>query len=110
MDTHLLKLCVLLGRVGVIKAHDQRPLENVTVIGIEESSLGVADVQVAGRQKHTRVWVMFTIKQRTTGKEGPGMMGAQCELSVSAFLHAFIFHVHMKRPLFLHYFHYRTQY
>lgn len=46
---YLLKVLLLLLRVGVIKAHDELAFKCDLVVLVEQSSLGVADMQVTGK-------------------------------------------------------------
>lgn len=48
---HLLKVLLFLLRVGVIKAHNELAFECDLVMLVEESSLGVADVQVSNHRE-----------------------------------------------------------
>lgn len=51
---HLLKVLLFLLGVGVIKAHDELAFEGDLVVLVEQSSLGVADVQVSNHTEQER--------------------------------------------------------
>lgn len=48
---YLLKVLLLLLGVGVIEAHDELAFKCDLVVLVEQSSLGVADMQVTGKEK-----------------------------------------------------------
>ena len=50
--THLLKFSVLLGWISVIESHDHFAVVHVLVILIQQSSLGMADVEIPEVQTH----------------------------------------------------------
>lgn len=48
--SHLLKVLLLLLGVGVVKAHDELAFERDLVVLVEQSGLGVADMQISGHK------------------------------------------------------------
>lgn len=52
---YLLKVLLFLLRVGIVKAHDELAFKCDLVVLVEQSSLGMADVQVSGHRE-TEKW------------------------------------------------------
>lgn len=55
MGEYLLKVLLLLLRVGVVEAHDELALECHLVVLVEQGSLGVANVQVPERERNRNI-------------------------------------------------------
>lgn len=86
---HLLKVLLFLLRVGVIKAHDKLAFECDLVVLVEQSSLGVANMEVSNRgetelvlvNKRTRslmqTWSLMVISPKTQIKPYPLASGGK---------------------------------
>lgn len=64
--SHLLKVLLFLLRVGVIKTHDELAFKCDLVVLVEQSGLGVADMQVSGhrdRKKDPRFPVFYRLSE-----------------------------------------------